>query len=103
MIQACQRHCQSFQEATGPPWIQSSSGAGLSAEAPSGSTSQPRISAPSSAVAVTSVSVPLVSGRGAGEGRSAASPERASILAGPGASAIPLRNAYTDPPSALTL
>ena len=49
------RHCHAFQLLSGPPWTHSSSGAGESADAPSGSTSHDRSAVPSSAVAVTSV------------------------------------------------
>ncbi len=47
-----------FQEPSGPPWIHSASGAGWSAEAPSGSASQDRIRTPSSVLVSTSCRVP---------------------------------------------
>lgn len=74
MIHGFHRQDQSFQLDSGPPWIHSRNGAGFSAEAPRGSTSQARIVAPSSAVAVTSVRVPGSSGTGTGEASSSISP-----------------------------
>ena len=65
------RHDHEFQLISGPPWIQSTSGAGDSAEAPSGSTSHDWTRVPSAAVACTSCRVPgqRADGAGAGQGR----------------------------------
>ncbi len=53
-----QRQLQLFQLMTGPPCTHSSSGAGRSAEAPSGRTSQARTVRPSATVVSISVRVP---------------------------------------------
>jgi len=58
MSQGFHRQCQAFQEAIGPPWIQTSSGAGSAAEASAGSASQEWIGVPSAAVAVISSTRP---------------------------------------------
>ena len=56
MTHGHQRQDHEFQLISGPPWIHSSSGAGASAEAPSGRTSQDCTRLPSAAVASTSCS-----------------------------------------------
>ena len=69
MIHGFHRQCQPFQLFSGPPWTHSSSGAGVVAVAPSGSTSQARSGVPSSAVVVTSVRLPGSAGAGGGRGQ----------------------------------
>ena len=85
----------------GPPWTHSSSGAGRCSEADAGSASQPRMTAPSSAAASTSVSRPGSSTWPPGLGRACGGlPGRVrSIRTGPGGLSTAARSAYRNRPS----
>ncbi len=57
-IHGFQRHDHAFHDASGPPWIHSSSGAGRAPDVPEGRASHARTREPSSAVVSISVRVP---------------------------------------------
>src|SRR5579859_1449369 len=97
------RQAQEFQLLIGPPCTQSTSGAGWSADAASGSTSQDRIGWPSSAVASTSSSRPGrvsgVPGQARATGSASGAAGSRSILTGVGGESTAARSAYRYRPS----
>src|SRR5689334_4301062 len=94
------RHDQLFQLLIGPPCTQSRSGAGWSAVAPSGSTSQARTGWPSSAVAVTSSSRPgSVTGTPGQSSAPGSAPVVRSMRTGVGGESTAARSAYRYRPS----
>src|SRR5271156_2296511 len=97
------RQDQAFQLLIGPPCTQSSSGAGRSGDAPSGSTSQARTLWPSSAAARTSPSRPGTASGAPGLTRAAgpAAPVSGlrSIRTGVGGESTAERSAYRYRPS----
>ena len=98
MIHGFHRQCQPFQLLSGPPWIHSSSGAGVVAAAPSGSTSQARRGVPSVGgggdlgEACRAARAPAAGG-GSGTGTPGSGPSRT----GAGGASTALRSAYTVP------
>ncbi len=89
---------------TGPPWTHSTSGAGESAEAPSGSTSQERTVLPSATTVEISVRVPGTEAMAPGA-RSRSGSWSAPVVAnrtGCGGWSTELRSAYSALPSRLT-
>ena len=97
------RHDQEFQLLLGPPCTQSSRGAGRSADAARGSTSQDRIGWPSSAVAWTSASRPGTASGAPGHSSAAGSdpktPVVRSMRTGVGGESTVARSAYRYRPS----
>ena len=101
MSQGFHRQDQEFQLDIGPPWTHRTSGAGFSALAPSGSTSQLLMFVPSATVVATSVIVPgtRISPPGLGSSTGCPGPDPSGTRTGAGGESIADRSAYRQLPS----